>query len=67
MYHISIGIVIANEPKSEAGIEYHTPSRSQNNGNTYAIGSSRKSWRDNDRKIETFTLPMHWKKFVITA
>ena len=62
-----MGIVIANEPKSEAGIEYHTPSRFQNNGKIYAIGNKRKSCRDSERKIETFTLPMHWKKFVITA
>ena len=62
-----MGIVMANDPKSEAGIEYHTPSRSQNSGNTYAIGNSRISWRDSERKIDTFTLPMHWKKFVMTA
>ena len=38
-----MGIVMANDPKSLAGIEYHTPSRSQNMGNTYAIGNSRNS------------------------
>ena len=58
---------MANEPKSLAGIEYQTPSRSHNRGNTYAIGNNRINWRDSDRKIDTFTLPMLWKKWVIVA
>ena len=62
-----MGIVIANDPKSEAGIEYHTPSRSHNKGKTYAMGNNRNSCLDSERKMETFTLPILWKKCVITA
>ena len=62
-----MGIVIANDRKSLAGIEYHTPSNSQNRGNTYAIGNRRNSWRDSDRNIDTFTFPILWKKWVIVA
>ena len=62
-----MGIVMANEPKSLAGIEYQTPSKPQNMGNTKAIGSNRKICRDRERKIETFTLPILWKKLVMTA
>ena len=58
---------MANEPKSDAGIEYHTPSRSQKYGNTYAIGNNRNSCRDRERKMLIFTFPIHWKKFVIVA
>ena len=42
-YHHNIGIVMANDPKSLAGIEYHTPSSPKNNGKTYAMGNNRKS------------------------
>ena len=60
-------MVIANDPKSLDGIEYHTPSSPQNTGKMYAMGNKRNSWRDSDRKIDTFTLPMLWKKWVIAA
>jgi hypothetical protein len=62
-----MGIVIAKDMKSEAGIEYHTPSSPQNSGNTYAMGSRNISCLDNERKMEILTLPIHWKKLVITA
>ena len=62
-----MGIVIANDPKSLAGIAYHTPSRFHNKGNTYAIGNNRKSCRESERKMLTFTFPMHWKKLVMVA
>ena len=62
-----MGIVIENEPKSLAGMEYHTPSSPQNDGNIYAMGSNRNSCLDNDRKMLIFTLPMHWKKLVMIA
>ena len=58
---------MANDPKSLKGMEYHTPSRSQNRGRMYASGNNMNNCLESDRKMDIFTFPMHWKKLVMTA
>ena len=56
-----------NERKSLTGMEYHTPSSPHHKGRARASGRSRMSCRVSDRKMLMRTLPMHWKKLVMTA
>ena len=66
MYTIIIHAVTSEDMKSEAGSEAHTPLSPKNNGKTTSSGNRNSSWRDMDRKMLMRTLPMHWKKLVIT-
>lgn len=51
---------------SAIGKLYHTPSDPKYVGNMYNSGRRKSSCLDNDRMIDLFTIPRHWKKFVAT-
>ena len=52
--------------KSEAAMLAHTPSMPKNSGNINRNGIRKISWRVSDKNIDSFGLPIDWKKLVIT-
>lgn len=66
MYLIIIKTAVTDAITSAVGSEIHTPSSPMKRGRTISSGSRKSIWRDNDRKMLIFALPMLWKKFVIT-
>ena len=49
---------------SLSGMLHSMPSMPQNRGSTMSGGSRNISWRDSERNMLTFALPMLWKKLV---
>ena len=52
--------------KSEMGMAYHTPPMPQNRGSTPMSGNRKSICRDSERKMLIFTMPIHWKRLVVT-
>ena len=51
---------------SLTGMAAHTPFKPKNKGRMASMGSRMISCRLRERKMLTFTLPIHWKKLVTT-
>ena len=66
IYHDMTMAAITAAEKSEIGILYQTPSISQSNGSSPKSGRRMSNCLDRERKMLIFTLPMHWKKLVMT-
>ena len=54
------------EKASDIGIDIHTPVIPKNRGNTPNSGTRKSNWRESERKMLIFALPMLWKKLVTT-
>ena len=66
-YRISLNIrkiVKRVDIVSAIGKLYHTPSDPSHKGSMYSSGRRKRSCLDNERIMDLFTIPRHWKKFV---
>ena len=54
------------EKVSDIGIAIHTPVMPKNSGNMPNSGTRKSNWRESERKMLIFALPMLWKKLVTT-
>lgn len=52
--------------KSLEGNAAHTPFNPKKRGRAASRGRRNNNWRERDKKILIFTLPIHWKKLVTT-
>jgi len=66
MYHTMMTAAMTAAEKSEIGIQYHTPSMSHSSGRSPRSGMRMSNCLERERKMLIFTLPMHWKKLVMT-
>ena len=53
--------------RSAQGIAHHAPSSPKTGGKRMMKGIRKMIWRESARKMETFALPMDWKKLEVTT
>lgn len=66
IYTIKTVTAVIKANPSETGILIHTPFTPYKGGNKSIPGSKYTNWRESDRKILIFAIPMLWKKLDIT-